>query len=386
MRSDRVAFREARLKSERLRIRIFLGIAIAAFLLRTFRAALLGGPENISSLLTVSELFAFFFLYEFLMLRAVNRATLNSEELASWVWPCDIVIETCLPALAVAFLSSESIDPRYRPLANPAGLTFFFFISLSTLRLNPALRRLSGLTAALSYLIAAGLSGLETHTECRRAPSVPPKSCVRRYAIAFILGGFVAGMVATEIRKQVEAAVREAETRREVERLEHELSVARSIQQSLLPSTLPSIEGFEIAGWNQPADQTGGDYYDWQVLPNGTVIAKLADVTGHGIGPALLAAVCRAYARANFGRGNRLLESMTRLNADIMGDIGEGRFVTFVAAVCTPRCSRVELLSAGHGPCSYMFRAKTGLKSSVHTGFPWGSHRHLSPTRQRYWS
>src|SRR5262249_48709379 len=43
MPSDRVAFREARLKSERLRIRIFLGIAIAAFLLRMFRAALLGG-------------------------------------------------------------------------------------------------------------------------------------------------------------------------------------------------------------------------------------------------------------------------------------------------------------------------------------------------------
>jgi len=67
--------------------------------------------------------------------------------------------------------------------------------------------------------------------------------------------------------------------------LEHDLSVARSIQQSLLPSTTPEIAGFQIAGWNQPADQTGGDYYDWQVLPNGKVVVALADVTGHGIGP-----------------------------------------------------------------------------------------------------
>lgn len=150
MRSDRVAFREARLESEHLRIRIFLGIAIAAFLLRKLQAALLGGRENISSLLTVGGLLGFFFLYEFMMLRAANREIQKGEELASWVWPCDIVLETCLPALAVAFLSSESIDPQYRPLANPAGLTFFFFIGLSTLRLNPALCRLSGLTAALS--------------------------------------------------------------------------------------------------------------------------------------------------------------------------------------------------------------------------------------------
>ena len=52
----------------------------------------------------------------------------------------------------------------------------------------------------------------------------------------------------------------------------------------------------------EPAgDQTGGGYYDWQVLPNGTGVVELADVTGHGIGPALLAAVCRAYVRASFG-------------------------------------------------------------------------------------
>jgi serine phosphatase RsbU (regulator of sigma subunit) len=164
-----------------------------------------------------------------------------------------------------------------------------------------------------------------------------------------VIGGFVSGMVAGEIRKQVEAALREAEAQRQVDRLEHNLSVARSIQQSLLPNVTPEIGGFEIAGWNQPAEQTGGDYYDWRVLPNGTMLAELADVTGHGIGPALLAAVRRAYARAIFSRGNSLHDAIVQLNAELIGDMGEGRFVTFVAAVCVPGCTRVELLSAGHG-------------------------------------
>lgn len=102
------------------------------------------------------------------------------------------------------------------------------------------------------------------------------------------------------------------------------------------------------------------------------MIAKLADVTGHGIGAALLAAVCRAYARANFGRGYRLLDSMTRLNADIIGEIGEGRFVTFVAAVCMPRCSRVELLSAGHNPLLLYVSSEDRFEEIGAHGLPLG--------------
>jgi serine phosphatase RsbU (regulator of sigma subunit) len=94
----------------------------------------------------------------------------------------------------------------------------------------------------------------------------------------------------------------------------------------------------------------GGEYYDWEVLPNGTVVAELADVTGHGIGPALLAAVCPANARASFGQGNSLFKAMKQLNGELNRDIGEGRFVSLVAVVCVPGCPRVQLISAGHGP------------------------------------
>jgi hypothetical protein len=105
-----------------------------------------------------------------------------------------------------------------------------------------------------------------------------PQKAVFDYALEFVIGGFVAGVVAGEIRKQVEAAMREAEKRLQVDRMEHDLEVARSIQQSLLPSSMPQVTGYEIAPWNQPADQTGGDYYDWQLLPDGRVVLALADV------------------------------------------------------------------------------------------------------------
>ena len=349
-RTESTAFRQALLKSEYLRVRIVLGSVIAAFLIRTLRAIILGGGyENFVSWLKTLVLLSFFVAYEFAVLRAVNRAVQKVLQLDNWIWLSNIVLESLLPALALVFLSSASIDPMYRPLANPAGLAFFVFISLSTLRLSPVLCRVSGAAAAASYLTAAIYLGWRP-TLSGDTSLLSTQKAVFGYAVALLIAGFAAGVVAGEIRKQVDAALREAEMRFQVDRLEHDLAIARSIQQSLLPLDMPQIEGFKIAGWNKPADQTGGDYYDWQLLAGGKVVVALADVTGHGIGPALLAAICRAYARANFRVGKGLLDTMEQLNAALVGDIGEGRFVTFVAAVCSPGCSRVEVLSAGHGP------------------------------------
>jgi serine phosphatase RsbU (regulator of sigma subunit) len=370
-RAESIAFREALLKSERLRIRIVLGAIIAALLLRTIRGIIVGGHENFISWLMTLGLLGLFVTYEFVALRAVNRAIQRVRELANWICLSNIFLEALLPALAIAFLTSTSIDPVYRPLANPAGLAFFVFISLSTLRLNPALCRLSGVTAAVTYLAAAVYLGWRPSMSGGTS-LLSPQKAVFGYAAALIIAGFVAGAVAGEIRKQVDAALREAEMRRQVDRLERDLAVARSIQQSLLPEGMPQIEGFEIAGWNQPADQTGGDYYDWQLLADGKVVLAMADVTGHGIGPALLAAACRAYARANFRVGRGLLDAMEQINTALANDIGEGRFVTFVAAVCAPGSPFIELLSAGHGPLFLYVLREDSFEEMGAQGLPLG--------------
>jgi len=269
------------------------------------------------------------------------------------------------------FLSSEAIQAAYKPLANPAVLLYFLFIILSTLRLDPAVSRLSGIVAAVSYLLASaylgwvpGLGG--------GASMLSPERVVVSFALGFVVGGFVAGAVAGEIRKQAEAALSEAEIQRQVERLRHDLDVARLIQQSLLPTSEPQIEGFEVAGWNQPADQTGGDYYDWQVLPDGRLLVALGDVTGHGIGPALLAAVCRAYVRATFTSEQEMLTAMQRVNTALSQDVGSSRFVTFVAVMCTPGGSRLELLSAGHGPLFLYLLREDHFHAMPAQGLPLG--------------
>ena len=131
------------------------------------------------------------------------------------------------------------------------------------------------------------------------------------------------------------------------------------------------MPGYDIAGWSRAADKTGGDYFDWQVLPDGRVLISLADVTGHGIGPALMAAVCRAYARATTQEED-LGRYMDRLNQLLMDDMPEGRFITFVGVLIDPESHQVQMISAGHGPLFRCVHANGELIESGADGVPLG--------------
>jgi serine phosphatase RsbU (regulator of sigma subunit) len=344
------AFRRALLNSERLRIYILFFAVAVAILLRTIRTFIAWNPENVRHLLWLALSAGILLVMELFVLRAIQRASKDANSMPRPYWLLNIVLETCFPGVLIAFVSSSLIAPEFRALVNPAFLLYFVLITLSTLRLKPAVSVICGITSVASYLLAAYYHGWSARWILVETSLFTPQKIVTTYGVCLLVAGLTAALVAREIRSQVEAALREAETRREVEHLQHDLEVARSIQQSLLPKSMPQIPGFDIAAWNKPADQTGGDYYDWQALPDGRMLVALADVTGHGIGPALLASVCRAYSRATFGQHSDFLKSMEQINSAISADIGEGRFVTFVAAIMDPASSQVELLSAGHAP------------------------------------
>jgi serine phosphatase RsbU (regulator of sigma subunit) len=369
------AFRKAVLRSERLRIYILLGALLAILLARTVRTIFVWTPENRQLLLVFGLFVMVVMAYEIIVLGKVKRAGRNTYDLRARSWLLNIVAEACLPAFAMVFLVNKSVDSAFRPLVNPFFLLYFLLIILSTLRLYPWASWLSGILAAASYLVSAWIIGWRPILGGGQS-TISPVNLVWTYASSLLLGGVVAGIVAGEVRKQVEAALREAESRRELERLEHDLSVAHSIQQSLLPAAMPDIQGFEVAAWNKPADQTGGDYYDWQPLPDGKILIALADVTGHGIGPALLAAVCRAYSRAHFHVGTELMKTMGEINAALAGDITEGRFITFVATICDPASSKLEIISAGHGPLFFYWLRQDRFESVEAQGPPLG----VSPT------
>jgi serine phosphatase RsbU (regulator of sigma subunit) len=309
--------------------------------------------------------------FEAIMLTAVTRWIRREIEPPAWTWVVNVIVEVAAPSVALLVLTNSEFMGPYRALVAPALLSYFFFIILSTLRLSPLLSLLTGVFAAGGYLLVVAYT-------FRRFPDPPPGAGALTTAdyvthgLFLLFGGVIAAGVARRIHEHVAAALREADARRQVERMEADLDIARTIQQGLLPQQPPQIDGFDIAGWSRSADATGGDYYDWQTLPDGKAAISLADVTGHGIGPALVMAVCRAYARASLASGEVLGRVFDRVNDLLMEDLPGDRFVTIVVAILDPRAARVQLLSAGHGPLFVYTAGEDRVHGYGAHGIPFG--------------
>lgn len=367
MQVDSLAFRKALLQSEQRRIYgivAFLLIFAAAILFRilVFRSQM--SPWGVFLLLAVVA-------YELVALSAVTKALKTDRDLPEGLWLFSIILEIAVPALGIAYFTSSRLPVEYRPLATPWVLAFFPLILLSVLRLNPRVSRIAGVAAAIGYLASAYYVGWRPSLE-NLAQHTTAQTAVGFYTAILLVSGFIAGMVSGEIRKHVQAALHEAETQRQLKQVEHDLEIAKSIQQSLLPRIRPTIQGMEISGWNLPADATGGDYFDWNKLRDGRFVVTLADVTGHGIGPALLASLCRAYARSSFDTHDDVVKALQHINQFFCEDITDGRFATFVAAVCSGETGKVELLSAGHGPLFVYFSARDAFQEYAAQAIPLG--------------
>ncbi len=138
------------------------------------------------------------------------------------------------------------------------------------------------------------------------------------------------------------------------QRMARDLELARQIQQALFPKHNPQLTGYEIAGWNRCADETGGDCYDFVALPDGRRALLLADASGHGIGAALVMTQCRALLRALLSVTGDLALLATRVNDLLVQDLTDGRFVTAFVGLLDPQCHRLDYLAAGQGPLLFI--------------------------------
>jgi PAS domain S-box-containing protein len=135
---------------------------------------------------------------------------------------------------------------------------------------------------------------------------------------------------------------------------EFHLQLASEVQQHLYRAA-DSAAGCEMAGITRPADLTGGDYFDTIAHPDGRVTIAIGDVSGHGVGSALVMAATRAYVRA-FTRAETDAATLLRnLNGALTADLHQGRFVTLMLIQVDPRTRSIEYAGAGHLP-GYLLR------------------------------
>ena len=152
--------------------------------------------------------------------------------------------------------------------------------------------------------------------------------------------------------------------------IDEELRLARSIQQSLLPRTLPGEGWLLAAGSSVPSRAVGGDYFDVTEATPDCWSAAVADVSGKGVGSALLAALLEGALLAATDRPEELGLRMERLNRFLIGRTGGEKYATVFCCLLR-RDGRLSYLNAAHCP-PLVVRTGGGMDALDATAVPVG--------------
>jgi phosphoserine phosphatase RsbU/P len=153
--------------------------------------------------------------------------------------------------------------------------------------------------------------------------------------------------LAQEVARLTTAIGREMAQR---ERLNRELEIAREVQEHLFPQRFPVVLGLDYCGHCRPAREVGGDYYDFLGLPDGRLGIAIGDVSGKGVGAALMMASLEASLRALAPVVDDPAELMGRVNSLVHQASATNRFATLFYAQFDPATRRMLYVNAGHNP------------------------------------
>jgi PAS domain S-box-containing protein len=133
-------------------------------------------------------------------------------------------------------------------------------------------------------------------------------------------------------------------------RREVELELAATVQRRLYPRGCAAVAGLDAAGRCAPASETSGDMFDVLERPGGALALAVGDVSGHGLGAALLMAETRAYVRSLVALPLAPDEILRRVHALLAPDLAADAFVTLLLAEVDPRSRAIRWANAGHVP------------------------------------
>jgi serine phosphatase RsbU (regulator of sigma subunit) len=157
----------------------------------------------------------------------------------------------------------------------------------------------------------------------------------------------------------------------EQERLRRELELGRQIQNDMLPNAPMSFGLTEVQGVSIPAREVGGDFFNYFALDNGQVALLVGDVSGKGVGAALLMANIQASLRTRLAMGQNLAAIAESLDREMASTAGSRLYVTLFLGIFDPVTRRLRYVNAGHNP-QFVLRPGQALEKMHATGIPVG--------------
>lgn len=157
----------------------------------------------------------------------------------------------------------------------------------------------------------------------------------------------------------------------EKERLDREMQLAAEIQRQILPKGAPQVPGWQLIGWNRPARQVGGDYYDLFHRRDGHIGLVVGDVSGKGIPASLMVSTLHSALRLLLDQSGFGADLLERLNRHILESSMPNRFITMLLAELDPRTGLLRYGNAGHNS-GLLLRRGDGLEELPSGGVPLG--------------
>ncbi len=132
--------------------------------------------------------------------------------------------------------------------------------------------------------------------------------------------------------------------------MQAELDRAAGIQEGLLPKQIPAIDGYSLYALQDQCRAVGGDLYDVTTLDDGSVVFMVADVSGKGMGAALLMSNILASFRILYTGTFDLQQAVVRVSNQLVDFSSPENYATLFIGRLDPSTGEVQYVNAGHNP------------------------------------
>ena len=169
----------------------------------------------------------------------------------------------------------------------------------------------------------------------------------------FVLGlvGLISDKKSDDVSRFMPAYVRE---HAQQERLKGELEIARQVQSSLLPRRMPSIQGADIAAMCLPAQEVGGDYFDFIRLDDHRLAVVIGDVSGKGIQAGFFMTLTKGFLHAICCDHDSPAEVLSRVNKLFCENVPRGTFISLIYGILDMEKQTFTFARAGHDPMLFL--------------------------------
>ncbi|MFQ5605336.1 MAG: PP2C family protein-serine/threonine phosphatase [bacterium] len=136
----------------------------------------------------------------------------------------------------------------------------------------------------------------------------------------------------------------------ERQRLQGELAVAREVQMSFLPAQNPQMPGLEIASKCLPANEVGGDYFDFLTLGKNKLGVVVGDVSGKGTQAAFYMTLTKGFLKALAASFPSPAQLLIKINNLFYENVERGPFISMIYGLFDADAKTLTMARAGHNP------------------------------------